>query len=85
MFLALKELTVYETRQIHKQIKTLQCNVCFYGGVTLLRVFPEEKTKPSAGLFGAQGAVRMHSLRTREASPANRDPLGRVVSLLRVA
>ena len=53
------------------------------GGVTLLSLC-RDKTKSSAGVFRVQGAVEMQSLRTCEASPANRDPLSCIVSLLTV-
>lgn len=69
-FLTLKEWTLYyETRQTSKQTKTLQYDVCFYGDVTLLRVFPEEEIWASADPFWAQGTVGWQSV--HEASLAN--------------
>lgn len=48
-----------------------------------MRAFPEEKTKPSARLLWTQDTAGLHSLHTNKASPANRDPLDCIISLLR--
>lgn len=44
---------------------------------------PEENIQASAGRFWAQDTMGWHSLPTHEASPANRDPLGWIVSFVR--
>lgn len=64
-----------------KQTKTLQYGVYFYGDVTQLKVFPEEKIQDSPDPFWAQGTMGLCSL--HEVGLANTDPMGCIVSFLR--